>query len=125
MKIIYVYTGDYRSYSTTSSAWDGQTIAVEVPDDFSGGAKYYNPDNGVWVDDPPYIPTEEDIAYQFELERTELLNESNRITADWRTELLLDEISDEDKLKLSAWLAYNKAVKATKLGEDWPEKPSQ
>lgn len=62
---------------------------------------------------------------QFEIERTELLAESNRITADWRTELLLDEISDEDKVKLSAWLAYNKAVKATKLGEDWPEKPSQ
>lgn len=61
---------------------------------------------------------------QFELERTELLNESNRITADWRTELLLDEISDEGKLKLSEWLAYNKAVKSTKLGEDWPEKPS-
>lgn len=60
---------------------------------------------------------------QHEAVRAQLLAESAAVTADWRAEASIDEISDEDRVKLKAWLAYNKAVKATAVGEDWPPIP--
>ncbi|WPU24527.1 tail fiber assembly protein [Cedecea neteri] len=62
-------------------------------------------------------------AKQHEVERERLLAESAAITADWRTEASIDEISDEDRDKLKAWLAYNKAVKSAVAGEAWPPVP--
>lgn len=58
-----------------------------------------------------------------ESRRNELLAESAVVTADWRAEASIDEISDEDRVKLKAWLAYNKAVRATAVGEEWPPVP--
>ncbi|EPH3079578.1 tail fiber assembly protein, partial [Citrobacter freundii] len=50
--------------------------------------------------------------------------------ADWRTELALGDISDDDRIKLSAWMAYKRAVKAV-IAEDairdgfqWPAIPA-
>ena len=60
---------------------------------------------------------------QHEIEREQLLTESAAITADWRAEASIDEISDEDRVKLKAWLAYNKQVKAAAIGEEWPPVP--
>lgn len=60
---------------------------------------------------------------QYDAERERLLAESAAITADWRAEASIGEISDEDRVKLKAWLAYNKAVKATAVGEKWPPVP--
>lgn len=63
-----------------------------------------------------------------EQKRQAFLNEANRITADWRTELTLGIISSADKEKLIAWMEYIKAVKAidTSTAPDlsWPEKPA-
>lgn len=63
------------------------------------------------------------MALEHESRRSELLAESSAVTADWRAEASIDEISDEDREKLKAWLAYNKVVKATALGEEWPSAP--
>jgi len=121
--IVYVYRQDYRSYGSSPDVWGGDVIPVEVPDDFSGGGKTYDPSSGTWIPDPPYVATAEDIAQEHESRRSELLAESAVVTADWRAEASIDEISDEDRVKLKAWLAYNKAVKATAVGEEWPPVP--
>ncbi|WP_343105376.1 tail fiber assembly protein, partial [Escherichia coli] len=47
---------------------------------------------------------------------------------DWRTELMLGEISDANKAKLSAWLEYKNRVKAVDVTTDpeninWPVPP--
>ena len=123
MKTIYVWTGDYRSFGLSPDLWSGNTIGVEVVDDFSGGGKTYDPASGAWTPDPPYEPTAEDITQEHESRRIELLAESAVVTADWRAYASMDEISDDDREKLKAWLAYNKAVKATKIGEEWPPVP--
>lgn len=62
------------------------------------------------------------------------LNEANEITKDWRTELQLGLISDDDKANLISWMAYIKELKALDLSsvvdEDsfnaiiWPDVPS-
>lgn len=61
--------------------------------------------------------------------RQQLLANADAVTADWRTELALGEISDTDKASLSAWMAYKRDVKAVKGdvaitdGFAWPTKP--
>lgn len=47
-----------------------------------------------------------------ESKRCRLLNEANKITSDWRTELQLETISDADKASLIKWMAYIKALKS-------------
>lgn len=60
--------------------------------------------------------------------RDGLLQNANKITADWRTELALGIISDDDKAKLILWMKYIKAVKAVDVSTapdiEWPEKPA-
>lgn len=63
----------------------------------------------------------------------ELLDEANETIADWRTELQLDIISDEDKGNLIKWMAYIKQLKAMSFSKivdeasfdniTWPVKP--
>lgn len=68
-----------------------------------------------------------------EAQRQSLLTAANAATADWRTELQLDVISEEDKASLIKWMAYIKALKALELSRVsdeagysalvWPEQP--
>ncbi|WP_375752960.1 tail fiber assembly protein [Enterobacter roggenkampii] len=84
-----------------------------------------------WAD-APQLTTEEQIALA-ERKRQTLLAKANEITADWRTELQLDIISDEDKGNLIKWMAYIKQLKAmsfSKIIDEasfdniiWPVKP--
>lgn len=80
----------------------------------------------VWDDIPP--PTHEELIAQAEAERQLLLDEASSVTADWRTELALDIISERDKTKLINWMTYIKAVKAvdasTAPDVSWPEAPA-
>lgn len=74
-----------------------------------------------------------DYAGLAEKKRQGLLSEVNSTIADWRTELQLDVISDDDKVSLAKWIAYIKALKALGLnaiqseeeyeGIAWPLKP--
>ena len=81
-----------------------------------------------WADLPP--PTTEEKIHAMEATRAQLLAYADEVTADWRTELALDEISDEDKAKLSAWMAYKRQVKAITAeaavadGFEWPTMPA-
>ncbi|KAA5920922.1 MULTISPECIES: tail fiber assembly protein [unclassified Pantoea] len=81
----------------------------------------------------PRTYTAEEWQARAEAQRQNLLTAANAATADWRTELQLDTISDEDKASLVKWMAYIKALKAVDLSSVsdeagynaivWPEEP--
>ncbi|EDJ1200828.1 tail fiber assembly protein [Salmonella enterica] len=52
-----------------------------------------------------------------ETTRQKLLTDANSTIADWRTELALGEISDDDKVSLTQWMAYIRKLKALNLSE--------
>lgn len=68
-----------------------------------------------------------------ESQRQSLLTSANATIADWRTELQLDVISDEDKASLIKWMAYIRVLKVLDLTNvkdeagykaiAWPEQP--
>ncbi|HBB9685423.1 TPA: tail fiber assembly protein [Escherichia coli] len=76
---------------------------------------------------PP--PTHEQLIQAAENERQRLLSAADAIMLDWRTELMLGEISDANRAKLSAWLAYKNQVNAVDKNEaitegfNWPNAP--
>lgn len=77
----------------------------------------------------PEVPklTAEEIQQQAKAYRDDLLDHANAVTNDWRTELALGIISDEDKATLIRWMNYIKAVKSTDISSaqdmSWPEEP--
>jgi len=98
---------------------DGYTeIAPSTPYDKWDGDK--------WVADSD-AQHAADVA-EAEQYRQQLLRQIDDVTADWRVELMLGDISDEDKASLTEWMAYKKAVKAvdTSTAPDvtWPEPPA-
>ncbi|EBL5814677.1 tail fiber assembly protein [Salmonella enterica subsp. enterica serovar Newport] len=52
-----------------------------------------------------------------ETTRQKLLDAANSAIADWRTELALGEISEDDKANLTQWMAYIRKLKALDLSE--------
>lgn len=76
---------------------------------------------------PP--PTQEELIQAAENERQRLLAAADAVMLDWRTELMLGEISDANRAKLSAWLAYKNQVNAVDINEalnegfNWPQVP--
>ena len=75
---------------------------------------------------PP--PTHEQLIQAVENERQRLLSAADAIMLDWRTELMLGEISDANRAKLSAWLLYKNQVKAVDVTTypeiNWPPEPN-
>lgn len=79
-----------------------------------------------WVDIPPL--SHEELVQMAENKRQRLLARADSVMLDWRTELMLGEISDANKAKLSAWLAYKNEVKVVDVTTDpehvnWPAPP--
>lgn len=80
-----------------------------------------------WADVPV------DYAGKAEAKRQNLLSVANEIINDWRTELQLDVISDEDKANLILWMAYIKELKSLTFDDinsqedfeavNWPVSP--
>ncbi|HCB1864667.1 TPA: tail fiber assembly protein [Citrobacter amalonaticus] len=94
-----------------------------VPDGKQLGCKNGRP---AWVDIPP--PTREELIAAAEQVRQQMLAHADITMLDWRTELMLGEISDANKEKLSAWLAYKNEVKSVDVSTDhahvsWPVPP--
>ncbi|GCM15728.1 phage tail fiber assembly protein [Escherichia coli] len=89
----------------------------------NGGKVIESDDDGY----PILVSPEVDHIAQSENQRAQLLATADDVTADWRVELMLGDISDEDKAKLSAWMDYKKEVKAvdTSTAPDvsWPAQP--
>ncbi|EAW8461952.1 tail fiber assembly protein [Salmonella enterica] len=57
------------------------------------------------------------VDYQAKAETTrqKLLDAANSTIADWRTELALGDISDDDKASLTKWMAYIRELKSLDL----------
>ncbi|EDR7169977.1 tail fiber assembly protein [Salmonella enterica subsp. houtenae] len=75
---------------------------------------------------PP--PTHEELIQAAEFERERLLKHADDVMLDWRTELMLGEISDANREKLSVWLAYKNEIKSVDVTLDpeqvnWPMVP--
>ena len=89
----------------------------------NGGKVIESDDDGY----PILVSPEVDHIAQAENQRAQLLATADDVTSDWRVELMLGDISDEDKAKLSAWMDYKKVVKAvdTSTAPDvsWPAQP--
>ncbi|EFB9700156.1 tail fiber assembly protein [Escherichia coli] len=98
----------------------------ELPEGFGIEASWYYKDGEV-------LPVPVDYSRLAEKKRQSLLNEAKDITSDWKTELELGTISDDDKARLTQWMAYIKAVKALDLSQvsdessynaiEWPVPP--
>lgn len=79
--------------------------AADCPDDCRG--------DGSWLyRDGKVLPVPVDYQAKAETTRQKLLDAANSAIADWRTELALGEISDDDKASLTKWMAYIRALKA-------------
>ncbi len=80
-------------------------------------------ENGLPVLKSPVI----DYVARAENQRMQLLAHADNVTADWRVELMLGDISSTDKEKLSARMNYKKEVKAVDTSTapeiSWPELP--
>ena len=127
------YPYEYRPQYELSGDWpsDGIDVSDDVFAEFTGTppeGKMRGPvdDLPAWVDIP--LPTPEQEVEAAEGYRQQLLRQIDDVTADWRVELMLGDISDEDKAKLTEWMAYKKEVKAvdTSTAPDitWPEPPA-
>ncbi|ECQ3654944.1 tail fiber assembly protein [Salmonella enterica subsp. enterica serovar Thompson] len=82
--------------------------AADCPEDCRG--------DGSWLyRDGKVLPVPVDYQAKAEVTRQKLLNDANITIADWRTELALGEISDDDKVSLTKWMSYIKALKALDL----------
>ncbi|HBB2393644.1 TPA: tail fiber assembly protein [Escherichia coli] len=98
----------------------------ELPEGFGIEASWYYKDGEV-------LPVPVDYSQLAEKQRQHLLTEAKDITSDWKTELELGVISDDDKARLAQWMVYIKAVKALDLSAvtdeaslnaiSWPEHP--
>ncbi|WP_128869209.1 tail fiber assembly protein [Shigella boydii] len=98
----------------------------ELPEGFDIEANWYYRDGEV-------LPVPVDYSKLAEKQRQRLLNEAKEITSDWKTKLELGTISDDDKVRLTQWMEYIKAVKVLDLSTatdeisfdaiNWPERP--
>lgn len=75
----------------------------------------------------PRVYSAHELIERAETERDKRIAEARQIMNEWQNDLLLDEISDVDRLSLKQWNAYVKVLKAldlTKTDIDWPATPS-
>lgn len=124
MKLYSKFTGGF--YDVEINGDDIPQDAVEITDDtwfdlLNGQAegKIISPDeNGypILTDPPP--PSHEELVQMAENNRQRLLAHADSVMLDWRTELMLGEISDDNKAKLSKWMAYKREVKSVDVTTD-------
>ncbi|RTO96158.1 tail fiber assembly protein [Enterobacter hormaechei] len=127
VKVVYDDTGTVIQFSTDAS--------VLYPLGFS--VVEIEKSNFCSEDDKPlrYLNGQVSVDYAKAAEETRkrLLASANAATTDWRTELQLETISDEDKSSLIEWMAYIKALRALDFSGvtdeagykaiEWPDKP--
>ncbi|EGI5795803.1 tail fiber assembly protein [Salmonella enterica subsp. enterica serovar Othmarschen] len=100
--------------------------AADCPDDCRG--------DGSWLyRDGKVLPVPVDYQAKAETTRQKLLNDADNAIKDWRTELTLGIISDENKATLIMWMNYINVLKsldltgvsdeATFTAIRWPELP--
>ncbi|ECO1846713.1 tail fiber assembly protein, partial [Salmonella enterica] len=82
--------------------------AADCPDDCRG--------DGSWLyRDGKVLPVPVDYQAKAETTRQKLLNDADNAIKDWRTELTLGIISDENKAALILWMNYINVLKSLDL----------
>lgn len=125
------YITDHRG-QTVYSTETMQQVEVMTLGDYPEGttpdapaSPYDKWDGEKWV-------TDSDAKYQGDIavaeqHRQMLIAQVDELTSDWRVELMLGDISEENKKKLSSWMAYKTAVKAVDISTapdiNWPVQP--
>ncbi|EFO3873101.1 tail fiber assembly protein [Escherichia coli] len=129
---LWEYVPDHRG-ETVYSTETGQKVTISDIGDYPENTTTKAPStqfdkwNGTkWVTDEE--AQHESAIMQAENERQRLIKHADAVMLDWRTELMLGEISDASRAKLSAWLAYKNEVKAVDVTSDpehvnWPVPP--
>lgn len=128
------YLAENINFYKANGSWPTGVRAVDdsVFDEFAG----VPPDGKVraagsdglpaWVNKPS--PTPGQLIAFAEQKRTSLLAQANSVISDWKTELSLGTINDADKVKLTEWMQYIKAVKAIDVSTapevSWPTPPA-
>lgn len=114
LKEAYVSAGTWPEHAADVSD-EAMSVYSQYPPEGKtlGADKNGNP---VWVDIPP--PSHEALIQIAENEQKRLLTHADAVMLDWRTELMLGEISDANKAKLSAWMAYKNEIKAVDVTTD-------
>ncbi|EQA6234138.1 tail fiber assembly protein [Enterobacter hormaechei] len=78
-----------------------------------------------WVDILPL--TEQELTRKADAYKQRLLSAADDFISDWKLELMLGTISEADKVTLTEWMAYKRAVKAVDTNEPlaivWPSTP--
>ncbi|HAK8367134.1 TPA: tail fiber assembly protein [Salmonella enterica] len=125
------YITDHRGqtvYSTETRQQVEVTTLGSYPEGTTPNAPtspYDKWDGEKWV-------TDSDAKYQGDIavaeqHRQMLIAQVDELTSDWRVELMLGDISEENKKKLSSWMAYKAAVKAVDISTapdiNWPVQP--
>ncbi|MFS7244485.1 tail fiber assembly protein [Rahnella inusitata] len=115
---------DDSLYEDFPATLDFGSTLVLVTDSGGIGWKY---DGQQFIAPEALALTAEEIQQQAKAYRDNLLVHANVVTDDWRAELALGIISDEDKATLIRWMNYIKAVKSTDISSaqdiSWPEEP--
>lgn len=115
------------------AVWDGKTewapVGVEIAPVVDGVQIGWLYKGGAFTPPPQPVKTRDELIADAEQGKQSRLAHANAVTADWRTDLLLGTISDDDKAKLVLWMQYIKDVKAvnTSLAPDinWPVQPAE
>lgn len=130
------YHDDFRElYEASANGWPDDAVAVSV-------SEYENLLQGQSVGriitadsegQPILINPEIDWQARAEQQRGDLLSAANVTIADWRTELQLDVINEEDRASLIKWMEYIRNLKSlvfSDIVDDadyysiiWPEQP--
>lgn len=125
------YITDHRD-KTVFSIETMQPLKITALGDYPEGTTLEAPaspydkwDGKKWVTDLA-VKRKSDIA-DAEKKRQRLLAEVDETTSDWRVELMLSDISEKNKAKLSAWMGYKNLVKSVDVSTvpdiNWPAKP--
>lgn len=122
---IFVFTSDYRSFSSSPIEGVG-SIEVEVSDDFQGGGKTFSPETRLWTDD---TPAPRNYVEEAEAYRAQLIEQANaHINSNqWPSMQAYGMLDDGEQLKFKEWLVWLRDLKSVDVGGApdiiWPPKP--
>ncbi len=128
----WVQNEDHRGDTVYSTA-DGSVSTVDYIGPIKAGYTSIAPSGPYQKWDGKKWVTDTDAQHAADVEaanqqKQALLDNAAEVTSDWKTELALGIIGDEDKVSLIEWMNYTKAVKAvdTSTAPDitWPTPPA-
>lgn len=128
---VWEYVEDHRGEIVYETA-TGKPVVISVPGGYADSVTriapstpYDNWSGSEWVTDEEMQKNAQVLAA--EQKKSALLADAQSTISLWQTELQLDLINDEDKVKLITWMHYIRDLQAIKTSDApnvfWPEEP--